>query len=213
MLIYYLQNDDGFACTCVVVEYRAVDDQHTRPYTIEAELMDMNEMRELLWQLLQSVRLCYFKVERAANPPEGYGNTDETDNVSDDTDTDDAEDANDPGDEVEELDEQEILRYQRSNITALQTFDALFKGQDKLTQELLVREDGPDPEAEILEMLVHKASKGLSSRTEWPDTTQHTNTSDSLDECRRNLDFLTTNPKTDQPAIWPFIKLIRFVNF
>jgi hypothetical protein len=111
---------------------------------------------------------------------------------------------------VEELDEQEILDYQRANITALQTFDALFKGQDKLTQEFLVRDDSPDSEAEILEVLVQKAAQGLSSRTEWPNNTQHTNTSNSLDECRRYLDLLTTNPKTDQPAMWPFIKLIRF---
>jgi hypothetical protein len=211
VLIFYSQNDDGYACTCVVVEYRAVDDQHTRPYTIEAELMNPDEMRELLSQLLQSVRLCYFKVDRVETPPGGHGIGDETDNGSDYSDTEDAEGTNDPSDEVEELEDQEKLEYQKANITALQTLDALFKGQDKLTQAFLVRDDGPNCEAEILDNLVQKAAEGLSGRTEWPNTTKHTSTSGSLDECRRNLDWLTTNPKTEQPAIWPFIKLIRFV--
>ncbi|KAF3395943.1 hypothetical protein F1880_007066 [Penicillium rolfsii] len=201
-------NDDGHACTCVVVEYRAVDDQHTRPYTIETEFMNMNEMRDLLWQLLSSVRLCYYKVDRVVNSPGGHGKGNETDNGFDCIDT-DTEDENDPGDEVEELDEQEILQYQKSNITALQTFNALFKGQDKLTHEFLVRDDGPEAEDEILKFLVDKAAKVLSQRMEWPNTTQDINISESLDECRDKLDLLTTNPKTDQPAIWPFIKLIR----
>lgn len=195
-----------------MVEYRAVDNQHTRPYTIEAELMSLDEMRELLSQLLQSVRLYYFKVERVANPPKGHGKGDETDNGSDCTDTDDAEGTNDPGDETEQLAEQEKLQYQKANITALQAFDALFKGQDKLTQEFLVRDDDPDSEFEILETLVQKAANGLSSRTEWPNSTRHITISDNLDECRRNLDLLTTSPKTEKPAIWPFIKLIRFVS-
>ncbi|EAU36995.1 predicted protein [Aspergillus terreus NIH2624] len=50
---------DGAACTTVVTEFRHVDAQHPRQYTIEADFMDLDEIQELLEELLRSFRGYY----------------------------------------------------------------------------------------------------------------------------------------------------------
>ncbi|KAJ5494558.1 hypothetical protein N7463_010645 [Penicillium fimorum] len=49
-------SSEGAACTCVVTEFRHVDDNHTGPFTIEAQFMTAQEMKELLQELLSSFR-------------------------------------------------------------------------------------------------------------------------------------------------------------
>ncbi|PYH84639.1 hypothetical protein BO82DRAFT_304125 [Aspergillus uvarum CBS 121591] len=50
---------DGAACTTVVTEFRSVNDEHPQNYTVEADFMDQSEIRELLEELLSSVRKYY----------------------------------------------------------------------------------------------------------------------------------------------------------
>ncbi|KAL5362705.1 hypothetical protein BJX96DRAFT_106499 [Aspergillus floccosus] len=50
---------DGAACTTVVTEFRHVDGEHPRQYTIEADFMDLEEIQELLEELLRSFRGYY----------------------------------------------------------------------------------------------------------------------------------------------------------
>ncbi|KAF4273055.1 hypothetical protein CNMCM8812_008067 [Aspergillus fumigatus] len=52
-------NGDGAACTTVVTEFRSVNAEHPHNYTIEADFMDHAEIRELLEELLSSVRKYY----------------------------------------------------------------------------------------------------------------------------------------------------------
>ncbi|KAJ5547669.1 hypothetical protein N7513_004903 [Penicillium frequentans] len=49
-------SSEGSACTCVVTEFRHVDDNHTGPFTIEAEFMSSEEMKDLLAELLTIFR-------------------------------------------------------------------------------------------------------------------------------------------------------------
>lgn len=50
------QSSEGVACTCVVTEFRHVDDKHTGPFTIEADFMTSEEMKDLLGELLTIFR-------------------------------------------------------------------------------------------------------------------------------------------------------------
>ncbi|KAL1967746.1 hypothetical protein VTN77DRAFT_3003 [Rasamsonia byssochlamydoides] len=50
---------DGAACTCVVTEFRNVDQNHQHPFTIEVDYMNENEVKELLEELLRSFRQYY----------------------------------------------------------------------------------------------------------------------------------------------------------
>ncbi|KAJ5759388.1 hypothetical protein N7520_006544 [Penicillium odoratum] len=45
---------EGSACTCVVTEFRNVDDDHQEPFTVEADYMNTEERSELLQELLRS---------------------------------------------------------------------------------------------------------------------------------------------------------------
>lgn len=61
-----LQSSEGSACTCVVTEFRHVDDNHTGPFTIEAEFMSSEEMKDLLGELLtifRQSRVIRFRLE------------------------------------------------------------------------------------------------------------------------------------------------------
>ncbi|KAJ5086192.1 hypothetical protein N7532_010963 [Penicillium argentinense] len=55
----------GGACTSVPMEYRYVDEKHPRPYTIEAEFMDENEVNGLLEELLRSIRRASIPTDRS----------------------------------------------------------------------------------------------------------------------------------------------------
>lgn len=52
----YIQSSGGTACTCVVTEFRHVDEDHTGPFTVEAQFMTSEEMKELLNELLTMFR-------------------------------------------------------------------------------------------------------------------------------------------------------------
>ncbi|KKK20944.1 hypothetical protein AOCH_004180 [Aspergillus ochraceoroseus] len=47
---------NGTACTSVVTEFRNVDERHQRPYTVEADFMGTDEIRELLRELVRCFR-------------------------------------------------------------------------------------------------------------------------------------------------------------
>ncbi|RAH84267.1 hypothetical protein BO86DRAFT_397134 [Aspergillus japonicus CBS 114.51] len=61
---------DGAACTTVVTEFRSVDDEHPQNYTVEADFMDQSEIRELLEELLSSVRKYYTDAFREVHKSE-----------------------------------------------------------------------------------------------------------------------------------------------
>ncbi|KAJ5212368.1 uncharacterized protein N7498_004014 [Penicillium cinerascens] len=54
-----LSSSGGTACTCVVTEFRHVDEDHTGPFTVEAQFMTSEEMKELLNELLTMFRQFY----------------------------------------------------------------------------------------------------------------------------------------------------------
>ncbi|KAL3473665.1 hypothetical protein BJX99DRAFT_248747 [Aspergillus californicus] len=67
-------NGDGAACTTVVTEFRCVDEEHPNNYTVEADFMDNAEIRELLEELLSSVRKYYTGAFREVSEPEEQEN-------------------------------------------------------------------------------------------------------------------------------------------
>ncbi|KAL4941621.1 hypothetical protein BDV06DRAFT_194026 [Aspergillus oleicola] len=48
---------NGAACTSVVTEFRHVDEAHPRPFTIVADFMNTDEMKELLRELVRAYRM------------------------------------------------------------------------------------------------------------------------------------------------------------
>ncbi|KAL2813123.1 hypothetical protein BJX63DRAFT_395031 [Aspergillus granulosus] len=48
---------NGIACTSVVTEFRHIDETHRDPFTVEADFMNMDELRELLQELLRAYRM------------------------------------------------------------------------------------------------------------------------------------------------------------
>ncbi|KAL3464362.1 hypothetical protein BJX64DRAFT_254826 [Aspergillus heterothallicus] len=48
---------NGVACTSVVTEFRHTDETHPNPFTIEADFMNMDELKELLEELLRAYRM------------------------------------------------------------------------------------------------------------------------------------------------------------
>lgn len=195
----------------MIVEYRALDAKHKEPYTIEVDYMDRDEMRVLLRDHLQSIRQCYFRLEKPNEPSTDGGEGEQIDNADDSDGSDAGNDAGATAEGEEQLNKEDILKLQKANHSAQQTFDALFKGHDNPSKEFLIRNDSPQSEAEILETLVQKAREGLTNRPGGLDAIQFTEASNNLESCRKLLDVLTSDTQSDAPAIWPFVKLIRFV--
>lgn len=170
------QSSEGAACTCVVTEFRHVDSNHTGPFTIEAQFMTAQEMKELLDELLSSFRR--FHVTSSFQ-------------------------------ELKSQEEQHSCRDAADR--AWETFRSLFSTQPRLTMEFLSADfDGAYPE--LLEQLERWAYAGLTLRPGGPDALEHSVIAGDLTECKESLDLLTANNMNDgRPALWPFIKLIRFV--
>ncbi|PWY94991.1 hypothetical protein BO94DRAFT_456160 [Aspergillus sclerotioniger CBS 115572] len=61
---------DGAACTTVVTEFRSVNDTFPENYTVVASFMDYDEIRELLEELLSSVRKYYTEAFREVRTSE-----------------------------------------------------------------------------------------------------------------------------------------------
>ncbi|KAJ5381359.1 uncharacterized protein N7496_003787 [Penicillium cataractarum] len=183
------------------VEYRAVDEEHQKPYTVEVDFMDPKEMKGFLEDHLQSYRRWYFELEK----PKEMRPTDEDWNTAYDA---DGVEGFEDGDEAK-LTQSEIVKLQKAKQSAQETFKALFKGADEPSLEDLVRDGNPEAEIGILDALFEKAKKGLTSRPGGEEAVLYTETSQGLEECRELLDLLTTDSRGETPAVWPFIKLIR----
>jgi hypothetical protein len=172
----HVQSSEGAACTCVVTEFRHVDDSHTGPFTIEAEFMTSEEMKELLGELLTTFR--QFHVTRFFQ-------------------------------ELKSQEEQQKCRDEAER--AWETFQSLFNDQPGLTMEHL-SEDYEGAHSSLLTQLERWASAGLALRPGGLDAVEYSVIAGDIEECRDALDMLTgSNIREGKPALWPFIKLIRFV--
>ncbi|EPS34439.1 hypothetical protein PDE_09403 [Penicillium oxalicum 114-2] len=208
-------SDCGGACTCVIVEYRPLDGQHSQPYTIEVDYMDTEEMHELLREHLESIRQHYFLLEMPSEADKEPGEEDmkpgtkghgasESQSIEHDNSNDDGR-----------LTTDEIIQLKKANHSARQTFDCLFKGDNKPSLETLIQrdsldtEDGPDTQKRIITDLMQRAKNGLSHRPGGPCAIQYTETPNGIEEFQTLLDSLTSDFRDDTAAIWPFIKSIR----
>ncbi|KAI3192488.1 hypothetical protein CBS147311_9154 [Penicillium roqueforti] len=165
---------EGTACTCVVTEFRHVDENHTGPFTIEADFMTSEEMKGLLGELLTIFR--QFHVTRFFQ-------------------------------ELKSQEEQQKCRDQAGR--AWGTFQSLFNKQPGLTMEHL-SQDFEDAYLVLLSQLERWASASLALRPGGLDALEYSVVAGDIEECRDILDMLTaSNAGNGNPAIWPFIKLIR----
>lgn len=174
---------------------------HNRPYTVDVDFMEQKKMRDVLWDHLQNIRQYYFKVEQ----PRAL-----TQSCVEDSDDSEDEDAEASPDDEDKLTRKELVKLERGKKSADLILEALFKGDAKLDKEFLVRTDTAEAEDEILDTLLQIAIEGLIDRPGGPDAVRHTEACPDLESCKDLLDLLTTNPRGDEPAIWPFVKLIRF---
>jgi hypothetical protein len=159
-----------------VTEFRHVDEDHTGPFTVEAEFMSSEEMRELLGELLSTFRQFHVtSFFQALNSRE----------------------------------EQQKCRDEAER--AWETFQSLFNDQSGLTMDYLSAEyDGAH--SDLLAQLERRACAGLAQRPGGLDALEYSEIAGDIEGCRDILDILTaSNRDNGQPAIWPFIKLIRFV--
>ncbi|GKZ47440.1 hypothetical protein AbraIFM66951_010806 [Aspergillus brasiliensis] len=164
---------DGAACTTVVTEFRNVNDTHPENYTVVADFMNNDEIRELLEELLSSVRKYYTEAFR----------------------------------EVRTSEEQENIKVAANR--AWDTLKSLFPRQQHLDIDFLAQE-GDDAVATIMTTLLQWAMAGLDNRPGGRDNLQYTIVARDADQCMEQLDRLMANDAdSHQPALWPFVKLIR----
>jgi hypothetical protein len=180
----------------VTVEYRAVDETHNQPYTVEVDFMEHNEMRDVLWDHLQNIRQYYFKVEQPRELAHSR---------AEDSDDSENEDAEPTADDEDKLTRKELVKLERGKKSADLILEALFKGDAKLDKKFLVRSDSAEAEDEILDTLLQIVTERLLDRPGGPDAVRHTEACPDLGSCKDLLDLLTTNPRGDEPAIWPFV--------
>lgn len=93
---------------------------------------------------------------------------------------------------------------------AWETLESLFKDEPELSLEYVSR-DEEGAETAILAQLERWALIGLAHRPGGSNSLQYSVISGDIDECKHQLDTLTADsPGSNRPALWPFIKLIRF---
>lgn len=94
---------------------------------------------------------------------------------------------------------------------AWETFQSLFRSQPRLTMDFL-SEDRDEAYDEILYELERWAYAGLTHRPGGTDALDYSAVAGDLRECKDLLDTLTADHQGDgNPALWPFVKLIRSV--
>lgn len=104
-----------------------------------------------------------------------------------------------------------LEQRQKSAATAWKTFLSLFKDQPELTEGFL-SEDRAEAFDMILGELERWAFAGLANRPGGAYATEYLTTAGDLGECKEFLDKLMADNQDDgSPAIWPFIKLVRYV--
>ena len=113
--------------------------------------------------------------------------------------------------ELKSTEEQE--RCRESAQRAWETFESLFSNRPALTMEFLsVDSDGAH--SDLLAQLERWAYANLALRPGGSDAVEYSVIAGDIKECKDSLDLLTANNMGDcKPALWPFIKLIRFVKF
>ncbi|KAJ5689200.1 hypothetical protein N7462_003592 [Penicillium macrosclerotiorum] len=167
----------GQACTCVITEYRPLDQEHTQPYSIEVSYMNKDEMKELLFDLVQTFR--------ASHVTEAH--EDNESNIS----------------ETES-------EFHTKSEQAFQTLESLFRNQSDFTEELLIGDPIHQTVENVTEKLMHWADAGLTNRPGRSTAHRHFKVHKNLDDCQETLDLFTTDQFQDKPAIWPFVKLIKY---
>jgi hypothetical protein len=156
------------------MEYRYVDENHPRPYTIEADFMNEDEVNDLLEELLRSIRRATIQTDRSLIGEENW-----------------------------EL-------YETIGRKSHETIEAIFSDRSDLTIEYLSR---PGAELEILQELRQSAMDRLTFRPGGSSSLKYSVVAGDLETCKDELDSLTNDPEdSNAPALWPFIKLIRFVD-
>ncbi|GLI76222.1 hypothetical protein PoHVEF18_004493 [Penicillium ochrochloron] len=164
----------GAACTSVPMEYRYVDECHPRPYTIEADFMNEDEVNDLLEELLRSIRRATIQTDRSLIAEENWE------------------------------------QYEAIGRKSHETLQAIFRNRSDLTIEYLSR---PDAELQILQELKQLAMDRLTFRPGGSSSLQYSVVAGDLETCKDELDRLTNDSgDSNAPALWPFIKLIRFVD-
>lgn len=159
-----------------MTEFRHTNDEHTGPFTIEAEFMNAEEMRELIHELLLNFRQFYVSsIFR----------------------------------ELSTTEEQQKCRDAAAK--AWETLQSLFKNQPRLTIEFL-SDESENARTDILAQLERWAHAGLARRHGGADALEYSAIAGDIEECQSTLDQLAADdPEGGGPALWPFIKLIRFV--
>ncbi|KAJ5657468.1 uncharacterized protein N7484_001117 [Penicillium longicatenatum] len=109
--------------------------------------------------------------------------------------------------ELSSIEEQEKLRNASSR--AEETLESLFQSQPGWNREFLADET-EGAEAVILAQLKEWAHNAVSLRPGGQDSLVYTVTAKNLQRCTIELDYLAADCHEDgQPALWPFIRLIR----
>lgn len=105
-----------------------------------------------------------------------------------------------------------LEQRQKSAARAWKTFRSLFKDQPRLTEEFL-SEDTDEAFDRILDELERWAFIGLANRPGGAYAGDYATTADDLGSCKELLDMLMADdPDDGSPAIWPFIKIVRYVS-
>jgi hypothetical protein len=156
------------------MEYRYVDECHPRPYTIEADFMNEDEVNDLLEELLRSIRRATIHTDRSLVAEENWE------------------------------------QYEAIGRKSHETLQAIFRNRSDLTIEYLSR---PDAELQILQELKQLAMDRLTFRPGGSSSLQYSVVAGDLETCKDELDRLTNDSgDSNAPALWPFMKLIRFVD-
>lgn len=101
-------------------------------------------------------------------------------------------------------------QYEAIGRRSHETLQAIFRKRSDLTIEYLSR---PDADLEILRELKQSAVDQMAFRPGGSSSLQYFVVADDLESCKDKLDGLTHDQiDSSTPALWPFIKLIRFVD-
>jgi hypothetical protein len=102
-------------------------------------------------------------------------------------------------------------RIRSLSARAWETLKSLFPAEANLTEQFLSNETA-GAQDRILGRLKEWALTGLDHRPGGPDALNLTLMADNIHDCKENMDVLTVTPReAGTPAIWPFVKLIRYL--
>ncbi|EHA18708.1 hypothetical protein ASPNIDRAFT_129632 [Aspergillus niger ATCC 1015] len=111
--------------------------------------------------------------------------------------------------EVRTSEEQENIKVAAKR--AWDTLRSIFPHEQELDIDFLAQE-GDEAVATIMTALLQWATSGLDNRPGGRDNLQYTVVSSHADQCMKHLDRLMANDSDgDNPALWPFVKLIRYI--